>query len=34
MVTQIFEYLLGLYAAKYGIEIHAYVAMSTTTTWW
>jgi putative transposase len=27
-VTQIFEYLLGMLAKKYGIAIHAYVAMS------
>jgi putative transposase len=27
-VTQVFEYLLGWCANKYGIEIHAYVAMS------
>jgi putative transposase len=27
-VTQIFSYLLGLLAKKYGIEVHAFVAMS------
>jgi putative transposase len=27
-VTQIFEYLLGLLAKKYGIAVHAYVVMS------
>lgn len=28
LVTQTFEYLLGLLAQEYGIEVHAYVAMS------
>src|SRR5690606_41410128 len=28
VVTQVFEYLLGLLSKEYGIQIHAYVVMS------